>query len=355
MSRIIVVAAGVSLLSGCELQQDECVLSATRVAGECVVVDAGSSPGGSGGCGASTWYGDADGDGDGDPAEMKTACSPPTGYVDNADDLDPGCGRKEPSAGCTPGSGRCTASAVSNRETCVDDAMFPGCTDWKASARCGASAPVCGGGGVCGKCSMDADCAGDGQVCDTSSGSCVQCTSTNAFGCGGDVCDSLKRTCAVGVKPASADLCEACVSDAQCGETTPALCMPTSFKGTNTGYACQPKRDPESGPAESCINDHRPYAGAAVDADAQPLASIDGAQTPACRLRTTTCAALRDLNSGNSCAGSSASAMCGAPSLDDGVCAPVPAEPVFACSVPCANDLDCYPGSTCTGARFCSL
>lgn len=321
--------------------------------------DAGTSDGGADACTKSTWYADADHDGLGDPAVSEKACTQPAGYVGNADDMYPSCGRKKAPANCTVASLRCAPGGAvgrEGRETCIEDTVYPGCTDWVSASDCGADSPVCSGEGACGKCALNSDCSGfdDTKVCDDASGACVQCTGAKASECGGDVCDSLNRTCAVGVKPASADLCEACVSDAHCGKTTPSLCMPTSFNETDTGYACLPKRDLESGPQVSCAT-HQPYAGAAVDADAKPLRSVDGSTTPACKLRLTSCQGLRDFTAGTSCAGSADAASCGDASFDDGICAPVPADPGFQCSTACTTDRDCKIGSACTGAGYCSL
>jgi hypothetical protein len=369
VSRIVVVAL-VTLLSACEFQQDVCAREATRVDGKCVFLDAANgvdasdsmpgndgsvsegAEGGTDACAVSTWYADNDGDELGDSSDSMLACSQPSGYVSNADDRFPTCGRAKDPDGCAPGAMRCASGTVGDREICTEDTAFPGCTDWKPSAACSAGAAVCSGDGKCGKCSEDSQCAGfdAAKVCDTAAGVCVQCTGAKASACGGDVCDSLNRTCEVGVKPASADLCEPCVSDAHCGKTAPSLCMPTSFGGTSTGNFCLPKLSA----GETCIDSQRPYVAAAVDANQVALVSIDGSTAPSCKLALTTCAALGDFRN-KSCSSPSDDAACGVAGLDDGMCVPVPAQSAHRCSVPCLGNDDCKVGSACTGSGYCSL
>jgi len=314
--------------------------------------DGGPSDGEAEACVTQTWYADSDGDGFGDATDSKTACTAPTGYVANSDDPYPACAREKAPADCTPGALRCASGTVGDREICTADTKFPGCTDWKPSAACGADAAVCSGDGECGKCSQDSDCEAFDQVCDVSTGACAQCTGTKASKCGGDVCDSIKRTCATGVKPGDADFCDRCVSDAHC--RTDALCMPTSFDGSSTGYSCLPKRDPAAGPQSSCITAHRPYVATLNAGVGDPIASVDGTTIPVCRLRVTSCQALNDYSS-KPCSSANDDATCGVALLDDAVCAPVPADTVFRCSTPCLSDDDCKVGSTCTGSGYCSL
>ena len=165
------------------------------------------------------------------------------------------------------------------------------------------------------------------------------------------VCDSQVRTCAAGVLPATAELCEPCVSDAQCGASRPALCLPTSFGGQDLGYFCQPRLEQ----GESCIDDHRPYAAAAVDAKQAALVSIDGADSPSCALAMTTCAALGDFRN-KSCSSPVDGDVCGVAGLDDGVCRKVPNQAAYTCSIPCSSSRDCGDGFTCPpGGGACSL
>lgn len=301
-------------------------------------------------CVESTWYADLDNDGLGDPADVAKACKQPEGYVANADDLDPLCGREAPSADCAVNAVRCAGSG--NREQCSEDTSYPGCTDWTAFTSCDESAPVCDDG-ACNSCSTNDDCAGfdDNQVCDRGTGACVQCTGADSHACGGFVCESKARTCATGVLPASAEFCESCVSDAQCGKGGRlASCLPTGFNGEDLGYFCQPR----IADGETCIDNHRPYVAAAVDSKQEALVSIDGSSAASCKLALTTCAALSDFRN-KSCSGPSDNDACGVVGLDDGMCVAVPAQSSHRCSIPCLGNDDCKTGSTCTDAGACSL
>lgn len=256
---------------------------------------------------------------------------------------------------CDTVSGACVICTVAKPDACTSKGKVckesgAACVGCNKSEECGESAPHCGTNNECGVCVADSDCAKFGKVCDTSAGQCVQCTGAKTEWCNGSVCDSKARLCAVSVFPKSAGLCEACLSDAQCGkDDRPARCLPTSFAGQDLGYFCQPAL--ESG--ESCIGNHRPYVADALDTQGQRLRSIDGATDASCKLATTTCAAMADFRS-KSCAGPADAAACGVVGLDDGLCRPI--QTVHRCSVPCRTTDDCSLGSTCpTGGGACSL
>lgn len=296
--------------------------------------------------GCTTWYGDSDGDGDGDPAAKKSACTQPPGYVGNADDRDPRCGRKEPSAGCTPGGMRCVDSTVGNRQTCTEDVAFPGCTDWKDSARCGVAAPVCSGDGACGRCARDSDCAGfEGtKVCDTSSGSCVQCTpATEVAQCKdpnpsdalkAPACEPRANTC-TGAPRDSIDACQLCVSDTEC--INGLACVPTKFNGAH-GNFCLKKDD-----GAAC-----PVGNSAL----REATSILGVTAFYCfpDEALTTCEAVADFQS--SCTSDD---DCGAAGVDDGKCMPVGASGAKRCTYECDAPADCSAASSCFGAgpKYC--
>lgn len=280
-------------------------------------------------------------------------CSPNHLCVECVENTDcgpelPVCGTDNRCGGCTDSdNSQCTRFAGAT--TCAPSGA---CVECVESTDCSSSAPHCGSDNKCTSCVEDADCSRFAKVCDESAHECVQCTGKKTAQCGADVCDSLQRTCATGVKPASSDLCKPCVSDAHCPSGS--LCTPTQFGGTDTGYVCLPKRDLVVGTQGSCINDHRPYVATINAGVGAPIASIDGTTLPICTLRVATCQALNDF-SNKPCTGSSDDSACGVVNLDDGVCAQVPADTAFRCSVPCLGNDDCKLGSTCNGSGYCTL
>jgi hypothetical protein len=254
---------------------------------------------------------------------------------------------------CDIASGACVLCTPARPDACAAKGKVckeggGSCVGCNTNDDCFENAPHCGSSNECVQCVVDADCGKFGKVCDA--GQCVQCTGKKTQWCNGTVCDSKARICAVGVTPASADLCEACISDQQCGASAPALCMPTNFSGTDLGYFCQPKLVV----GETCALDHRPYVVTALDTAQAPLLSIDGS-SGSCRLDKTTCAALADFRN-KSCAGAGDSSVCGVANLNDGACAKVPAQDAYLCTTPCGSSADCSTGSSCpSGGGLCSL
>ena len=115
-------------------------------------------------------------------------------------------------AACVNPSDFCCPSGAAASNACV-----PG--NCCANADCAAGAPICGGGGpnVCGKCTLDSQCAAN-QVCDTTTG---QCASNACTGPG--VTGGVPAACA----PNPNDMC--CL----------VTCTPNPAKGT-TAVACCP-------------------------------------------------------------------------------------------------------------------
>lgn len=256
---------------------------------------------------------------------------------------------------CDTTSGSCVECTASMQAHCTGEqgqVCKEGgqeCVECNSNTECTESKPHCGADNNCGVCINDTDCAQFGKVCD--GGQCVQCTGLKAQHCNGSVCDSANRVCATGILPASAELCQPCVSDAHCGKRGPALCLPTYFGGQELGYFCQPKL----AEGESCIGDHRPYVAAAIDGAQHPLASIDGVTDASCSLRATSCQALTDYSS-KACTGLSDDGACGVADLEDGACQKVPAQNAYRCSVPCLSSDDCNNGSSCApGGGSCSF
>jgi len=359
------IAQLVLLAASCEYgSYNQCVTGAKRMDGKCRFVDAAivdASMDDDGGSLSDAGRSDSGGR-DADVIVECTdslQCANPTPFCSTMSEcvqcLDAiACPSNSPVCGADGACSRCAGApdctrfantrACSGAGSCVECVQN---TDCKTSA-----APRCGSDNRCTTCVDDNDCAPFAQVCDTAAKQCVQCTGTKTSRCNGDVCDSVNRTCETGVKPASADLCESCVSDAQCGKTAPSLCMPTSFSGTSTGNFCLPKRD--STTPGSCISDRRPFITTVNGGVGDPLASVDGVIAPVCKLRATTCEGFNDF-SNTSCAGPSDNASCGVAGLADGICAPVPADTIHRCSMPCGGNDDCKVGFTCTGSGYCSL
>jgi hypothetical protein len=193
----------------------------------------------------------------------------------------------------------------------------------------------------CQPCTVNADCNGipgppnnSPYVCDTSgaTGRCEQCTSTDFDRCATNgaarVCDSRGTPVCTELLTGTADLCEPCIADAQCGPGQ--LCVEQTFGPDNSpiGFFCF-ARDTNG----ACPVAERPYVSPKLGS-----ASIDGVPGTVCGLRLTTCPGVRDLALSTPC---TADADCGAADLDDGIC--------FrdTCNVPCNGD-----GTAC--GRSCS-
>jgi hypothetical protein len=224
--------------------------------------------------------------------------------------------------------------------TCVECLAPTDCADAKL-AKCEA--------GACVKCTTNDDCAhiADRTVCDTTAGECVQCTGKDYAACGNDtgtplVCDSLKRTCSTS-KEKSAELCDACVSDAQCSAGE--LCVKETFgaPAQDVGYFCFWKKgDTANGAPTACLSEAaRPYAATLTD-----QTSVDGVVADICGLATSSCTARRQFRT-EDCATASAAddQKCGFAPAKDSKCVQADVG-VFLCTMACLSDLDC-PGVAC--------
>jgi hypothetical protein len=161
------------------------------------------------------------------------------------------------------------------------------------------------------------------------------------------VCDSKARTCTT-KKKASAGLCLACVSDAQC--TAGKLCVEEKFgaQPQSVGFFCFYKQgDTANGAPADCFADGVPYAKTLVN-----QTSIDGATADICGLRSSTCVA-RNQFSSKDCATANApdDSKCGFATGKDSKCDQVGASANYRCTMTCLSNDDC-PGTTCnTGAN----
>jgi len=188
-------------------------------------------------------------------------------------------------------------------------------------------------------------------VCDTKAGECVQCTGTDYASCGMDtgtplVCDSLKRTCTTG-KEHDADLCKACVSDANCkaGE----LCVLERYSNKDVGYFCFWKQgDMANGAPADCFTTGHPYAGTLANAT-----SVDGEKADICSLRSSTCTAVSQVSSKNCKPGAVPdNSLCGFDSPNDAKCDQVGISTNFRCTMTCVSDEDCPGVVKCNMSTF---
>ena len=273
---------------------------------------------------------------------------------------------------------QCTKDSHCSGKTSLCDTTKSLCVQCKSNTDCSqAEAPLCSSG-TCSPCTQDTDCThiSGKTVCNTASSTnsdagtetdagsgtntCVQCTGTKYTACEGDagttqVCDSLNNTCTNKAEH-SADLCQPCVSDAQCkpGE----LCVEQKVNGNSLGYFCLWKQgDTAHNAPADCTATGRPYFSAIV------ATSIDGEDAAICSLRASTCTAMNQYSQ-TSCAsspGTPDNSKCGfAPGVDS-ECASIGSQ--YRCTVACLSDDDCPPGGitpiTCSvtsGAhKYCSL
>jgi len=303
----------------------------TSTGGSSMAGGAGALTGGEGGAAGSTATLPCDG-----------ACTAPKPVCDEPNDT---CVECLAEADCTtPAKSKC-------------DTDTKACVACLQSADCATAAAAKCDGGACVKCTGNDDCshvAGKG-VCDTVAGECVQCTGTDYSSCGMDlgtplVCDTLKRTCTTN-KEHAADLCKACVSDANCklGEA----CVLEKYDGSDIGYFCFWKQgDTGNGAPSDCFTEAHPYAGVQVDA-----ISVDGQKSDICTLRSSTCTARNQFSSKDCKSGGSGdNSVCGSAPPKDAKCDQVGASANYRCTMTCLSDEDCPGVSTCnTSTDVCEL
>lgn len=236
----------------------------------------------------------------------------------------------ENNAQCAHIPGRAVCNTALNPSTCVQCVTDDDC-DSDTASRCVNN--------QCVACENNADCAGQpsgNTVCDTAPNPnrCVQCTGTDFAACAvagsARVCDSVNKRC-TNLAPGSAGLCGECVSDAQCA--TGNLCVPQALGTTSTPY-CFPQAATQGAPCQGL--------GAFRAPSPSGTNSLDRQNVTVCTLATTTCAARADMLAGETCASNT---DCGAPNVDDGICAPTPSGNL--CTVVCASSLDCGTARTC--------
>jgi hypothetical protein len=255
---------------------------------------------------------------------------------------------------CAPCSNSTQCNAIPGQPicssgTCVECAKQTDCKSATAS-RCDPTSHTCKA------CTADADCGDiEGKnVC--LAGECVQCTAAKPTACGTDtasgspyVCDSLKHTCTT-QKAKSADLCEPCVSDAQCkpGELCVLDTLGAGATAKTVGYFCHWKKgDETNGAPTDCLESGRPYAGTLTGVN-----SIDGQTADICSLAVSSCPANSDFRSKN-CApgGTPDDSLCGVAAPVDAKCIQAMNSSAYRCTMRCLSSEDCPAGSSCNTSR----
>jgi hypothetical protein len=252
---------------------------------------------------------------------------------------------------------------------CVECASDGDCKDPSRSA--------CSAEGKCTPCSEASDCAhfSDTKAC--ASGRCVQCTREQRSACAGAVCNALTNQCGT-AQPASAELCDACVSDDQCKPGQRCV-QPRAGEAGSQDWYCQWQRGAMSAPA-MCGGSSAPFASE------RAIRSIESAtMQPTCTLSVGSCPAYRAFREPCGRYGTSpgvvvagwadeklppdvpraVAATAAAIKPDDTVCGQggkctvaVQETGSYRCTVPCLSNDDCDPGAACqSGAngKVCSV
>jgi len=194
---------------------------------------------------------------------------------------------------------------------------------------------------TCIPCDDNAQCTGvmDGAtalgVC--SSGTCVECTVADETACSGNSCNPATTRC-TNTPLASRQPCEQCRADSECAGGV-YDCVPMNFNGTPRpgGYCLRRKGNTDCG---------RPLS---VLIAAVSLSGTAGMDYCGLDETLTTCEAVLARTTGVTCEngqGGGNSALCGAPGLDDAVCATVGGND-FRCTYPCSEVTEC-PGTSTT-------
>ena len=226
---------------------------------------------------------------------------------------------------------QCTTTAL---PACVDGA----CEECGANTDCSTAAASRCEANSCVACAGDGDCSHVAGLNVCVDGACVACrTGSN---CASGVCLLSTNTCAP--TGGTGTRCSECVRDDECQAGM--LCVPMRFGATSVGNFCAWRRDATGtgAPAGNCFNSP-PYVRDVT------ATSIDGVATSVCVLRTSTCEAHEDFSRKACTMPGMADSDCGAPSVNDGFCAPG-----SRCTVECTTYEDCpCIGPSCTRQYDC--
>jgi hypothetical protein len=240
----------------------------------------------------------------------------------------------------TPGTPVCklnnngAAAGEAAVNTCVECQSNNDCTDPSASRCVDNQCVACATNPDCGHLDPNgATTAGGLGVCAT--GTCVECTGAQRAACGTNVCDSLARTCTD--RPAGgADLCENCVSDAECDADS--RCIQQTF-GATTGFFCFPRQT-----TNQCLTPGFTNRLTAT------VNTIDNTAELVCTLQETTCAAYLSYIGGRVCEDADDDAVCGA----EGSCEEGNAG-TFGCTISCVGPGDCRATADCLNTGLCEF
>ena len=332
---------------------DTCLAGYTMVDSECVPVpDAGAV--------------DA---GDAGPRDADDAAVVDEGVDEGTPDAGP-CGM--PCAGTTPvcdeARGMCAECTVADDAACtgatpvcdtVSGSLTEGnCVPCNADSDCTTlTAAQCDvATHTCVPCTGDAACASRTETTVCGAGACVQCTGADRTACGTNVCDVTARTCSTSPL-ASAQLCESCVSDAQCQTGQVCVAMSGDSPTRVLGHYClwlESATGPGA-PSGACST-ARPYIQGA------DRTALEAGAVRVCEPAIATCEALLDFRSPSvPCTPplpGVANDACGATDVDDGYCQ-VFSGATNGCTVACTDYRDCpdLPGTACyrCTASYCSF
>ena len=212
---------------------------------------------------------------------------------------------------CQP-SGACGQCSATNHKACVSptpvcNTTSGTCVDCTSNAQCSGNKPICDSSSdTCRACAGNGDCSSPTPVCSTS-GACVQCTSDSQCSGSTPICDATSHTC------------RGCTSNSDCAGGTHHACD----VGNGQCVACVQNSDCSMGACDTtthacvqCVNDSE---------CSNPLPICTGNACVAC-------------TSNSDCSGSSNGKVC----LPSAGC------------VQCGSSSDCPNGAMCTTSHTCT-
>ena len=246
----------------------------------------------------------------------------------------------------------------------VCDETSGDCVDCLSEAQCEDPTPFCGPDNTCVGCTEHGDCSNpaNGQ-CNNETNTCVPCDdSIQCTEDGAGVCDAGTCVqCSADDETACGDnVCD--ISEGTC-TTTPAgmtgLCQEcVSDRQCDDGQVCAPMTFMDSDVGNYCLWRESSGEPGGPDGTCAPgfrpyvagseVTSVSGETVRVCGLAITTCAALNDYRVEDSCSTAFMNDPCGVPGVDDGLCRDDPMSGSLGtrCTIPCLGNEDCR-GLTC--------